>query len=78
MNKRMCILAVALFVASLFLVVGANIWYTNTQLRHECQALSYLTAKPVSYPADPGKNPSRVQLYNLYEALLYWQRSEGC
>lgn len=60
------------------LTFGANIWYTRSQLQHECTALKDLTAKPVPYPANPKNNPSRVATYNFYIALLDWERADGC
>jgi hypothetical protein len=52
--------------------------YVQLQLKHECTALELLTATPVPYPANPKANPSRVTTYNFYEALLYWERADGC
>jgi hypothetical protein len=52
--------------------------YTDTQVRHECEALDLLTATPVSPPSDPVKNQSRETTYKFYEALLYWEHADGC
>jgi hypothetical protein len=58
--------------------VGFGIWYTQTYAQHACQALDVLTRTPVAYPADPKANPSRVTLYQLYEGLDSWKRSDHC
>jgi hypothetical protein len=76
--KRMIALCSVLMIVGLALVIGANVWYTRSQVQHECQALKDLTAKPVTYPANPSANPSRVATYNFYIALLDWERSDGC
>lgn len=55
-----------------------NAAYTNSVVQHECKALELLTAKPVTYPANPQANPSRVATYDFYEALLYWEHQDGC
>jgi hypothetical protein len=52
--------------------------YVQVQLQHECQALELLTATPVPAPADPAANPSRETTYKFYEALLFWERADGC
>jgi hypothetical protein len=52
--------------------------YTQHVVQHECQALELLTKTPVSAPANPAKNPSRVATYKFYVALLFWERSDGC
>lgn len=57
---------------------ASNSAYVNAVVQHECRALELLTKTPVSYPADPAKNPSRVDAYNFYEAILYWEHSDNC
>lgn len=55
-----------------------NAAYTNSVVQHECAALNLLTATPVTYPADPAANPSRVQNYKFYTSLVYWKTSDHC
>ena len=74
----MIALCVVLMVLGLGFVIGGGIWYTRSQIQHECQALRDLTATPVPYPANPAANPSRVANYNFYIALLSWERADGC
>ena len=76
--KWLIALCSVLIVLGLGLVIGAGIWYTRSQIQHECTALKDLTAKPVTYPANPKANPSRVATYNFYIALLNWERADGC
>lgn len=71
-------IVVILFFISIAVPVGVGIWYVNREISHECQALRLITAKRVYPPADPKANPSRVQLYQFYEALSYWKESDGC
>jgi hypothetical protein len=52
--------------------------YVNTVVQHECQALELLTKTPVSPPANPAKNPSRVADYKFYQAVLVWKHEDGC
>lgn len=76
--KKMIALVIALFIVGVGAPVGIAIWYTQQEVQHECQALRDLTAKPVSYPANPKANPSRVATYNFYVALLTWEHEDGC
>lgn len=76
--RKLLAIATILFVLAVGVPIGLNIWYTNSVIRHECTALRDLTAKPVPYPANPAKNPSRVATYNFYIALKQWEHQDGC
>lgn len=76
--KLMIAVCCFLIMLGLALSIGGGIWYTRTTVQHECQALEDLTAKPISKPANPAANPSRVVTYNFYVALLDWERADGC
>ena len=76
--KRYITVVVTLFFIAAALPIGVTVWYVNRQISHECQALQLLTVKRVYPPANPAANPSRVQLYQFYEALSYWKDSDGC
>lgn len=52
--------------------------YTRQYAEHGCQALELLTSVPVPKPADPKANPSRETTYEFYQALLYWEHTDGC
>jgi hypothetical protein len=43
-----------------------------------CTAVNLLTSTPVSPPADPAKNPSRVATYKQYLAFLNMKTAFGC
>jgi hypothetical protein len=76
--KKMIVLAGILFFIAIAAPIGFNIWYTNQEAQHACNALEDLTVKPAPYPANPAANPSRVATYNFYIALLNWEREDGC
>ena len=52
--------------------------YVQQYAQHGCAALGLLTAKPVPKPSDPAANPSRETTYEFYEAILFWERADGC
>jgi hypothetical protein len=71
------------FLFALTLVFGGlNLLYTARYVsqyeKHSCQALEILTAIPVPRPSDPAADPSRETNWKFHNALLYWQRSDGC
>ena len=72
---------VALAVLAL-LLFGASILFTVTWVQHVnrefCQVVSGVTATPVSRPADPAANPSRVQAWELYERFVVLGQHLGC
>jgi hypothetical protein len=72
-------------IFSVLLVAGAvsyAIWHGNNTISANnqdwCTALKILTKTPVSYPADPKANPSRVFSYNLYESFRSIEIKFGC
>jgi len=70
--------AAACFATAVGIPVGFCLWYTAMTARHACAALEILTAAPVARPADAAANPSRLQLWRLYEGLDDWKRADGC
>lgn len=64
------------------LLAAANLLFTShqvaTQAHDWCSALDLLTAHPVSRPAHPAANPSRVQAYRYYVVFLDLHRKFGC
>lgn len=63
-------LAVTLMFVGIALPLGLGIWYTQSQIRHECTALDILIALPVQPHTD--KN---VEFHN---ALVQWHDQDGC
>lgn len=55
-----------------------SIYYTTNLVKHECDALTLLTAMPVPKPHNPKANPSREQNYRFYLALVEWKKADGC
>jgi hypothetical protein len=43
-----------------------------------CPLIDLVTATPVTNPANPAKNPSRVTSYKFYEAFVYASREYHC
>jgi transketolase C-terminal domain/subunit len=43
-----------------------------------CATLELLTSRPVVKPADPARNPSRVEAYELYEDFVKLRSRFGC
>lgn len=70
-------IGVIAFLVAIGLPIGTAIWYTNSQLRHECNALILLT-NSYSPPSKPPTNKTALQTYKFYEALIEWERSDGC
>jgi hypothetical protein len=76
----------ALTIAAVFMLlllsVGGCFWLirieVGTAQSQWCDTLTLLTAHPVSYPADPEKNPSRLQSYYLYQDFLHLRDRFGC
>lgn len=75
---RWIAVAAVCFAIAVGLPIGVAICYTQSYARHSCQALDVLTARPVPRPADPRANPSREQVYRLYQGLEVWARADGC
>jgi hypothetical protein len=71
-------IAVILVFVAIAIPIGTAVWYTRSTVQHECAALKDLTAKPITKPANPAANPSRVATYNFYIALLDWEKADGC
>ena len=62
---KMVLMCTALIVLGLALVIGASIWYTRTQVAHECQALNYIIH-------------SNIQNQQFLNSVKFWARSDGC
>ena len=84
-DKSSVLLFIGSIVFSVLLVAGAvtyAIWHGNNTISANnqdwCTALKILTRTPVSYPADPKANPSRVFSYNLYESFRSIEIKFGC
>ena len=52
--------------------------YVQQYARHSCQALELITSKSVPKPGNPTANPSREATYEFGQAVLYWEREDGC
>jgi flagellar basal body-associated protein FliL len=81
--------AVMLFITAIIVTVvlvlggvGYTLWHGNHALsannQQWCIALTDLTQTPVSAPADPAKNPSRVFAYKLYTDFTILEKKFGC
>lgn len=83
MRTRLTIIvSVVVVVLGLVLSVGGS-YVLSLYVQHQsnqqwCAALELLTSQPVSAPADPSANPSRVQAYKLYQDFLAIERRFGC
>jgi hypothetical protein len=53
-------------------------WQVDVSQHHWCNALNILTEHPVSAPADPSANPSRVQAYELSQEFIKLKGEFGC
>lgn len=76
--RRWALILSLCLLVSIGIPIGYATWYTAQFARHACQALTVITAQPVTPPANPAANPSREQYYRLYEGLLSWKKSDGC
>jgi hypothetical protein len=72
---------VALFLLA-FILAGSALLITSQEIAANnakwCTAMVLLTKHPVPEPADPAKNPSRVQTYQLYTTFRTLRRQLGC
>lgn len=72
----------AIMVLLVICGLAVNYWLTVRTIDHTetqwCDTLSLLTSKPVAYPSDPQKNPSRVGQYELYEDFVHLKSKFGC
>lgn len=71
-------IAITLLIISISLPIGVAIWYTHSQVQHECSALDLLIAIPAPKPTDPAANPSRELNYRFHQALVQWHDENGC
>jgi len=76
--RRWLLVFCACFVVSMGIPVWYATWDVTSYAHHACEALEVLTSTPVHAPANPSANPSRVQVYHLYEGLIYWEDADGC
>ena len=76
--------ALAIIVMALLIICGIVLEYAITlhQISHSqeqwCDTLKLLTSDKIPYPSDPGKNPSRVETYDLYKDFTYLKSQFGC
>jgi hypothetical protein len=76
----------ALVVVAVLVTLAAAVTVCLILVSHEisssdhdwCAAIDLLTARPIPYPADPAKNPSRVATYDLYEDFVTLRHQYGC
>jgi hypothetical protein len=61
--------------ASALLITSEEIAANNAKW---CTAMVLITSHPAPKPADPAKNPSRVQAYQLYTTFRTLRRKLGC
>jgi hypothetical protein len=75
-----CIITVTLTGIVLNYVIAT--WRADQAVRQSeqqlCQIIRLVTDHPVTKPADPAENPSRVQNYELYEAFMTVGRQYRC
>jgi len=43
-----------------------------------CDTLDLLTKQKIPYPADPAKNPSRLEAYDLYQDFTHLKAEFNC
>lgn len=72
------IFAVFLLLAGVALSVGGSIWYTRTDIQHECSALNLILSEPKPKPVNPQTSQSRNFSYNFYQDIVLWAKSDGC
>ena len=63
-------LAVTLLFVGIALPLGLAIWYTQSQIQHECAALDILIGLPV--------RPATQKNIEFHNALVQWAKSDGC
>lgn len=75
---RIMVLCSVLLIGGIAIVGGASIWYTRTQVQHECAALELLAHVPVSKPANPAAKPAAEQNYEFSQAIKSWATLDEC
>lgn len=70
------------FAVFIILAVAAcyifAVYQVDVSQHHWCDALNTLTQHPISKPADPASNPSRVEAYDLYTEFMQLKGEFGC
>jgi K+-transporting ATPase A subunit len=59
-------------------IVGSYVYAVYQSERSLCPVMAIITERPVPKPADPARNPSRVQNYRLYLAFRQAERAYHC
>jgi hypothetical protein len=75
-------LVTALMVLLIVCALIVNYAMTIRAIGHSqgqwCDTLTLLTRDKIPYPADPAKNPSRVEAYVLYQDFVHIKDQFGC
>jgi hypothetical protein len=72
------VIAIMASLVLFLLTVGFSAYSVEHSQKQWCTTLSLLTAVKVQKPADPAKNPSRVEAYTLYNAFSVLKKKYGC
>ena len=74
--------AIAYLVIVGFVLTAVNLLFTAIYVSRDdhkwCHAMTLLTQHQVPRPADPARNPSRVQEYQLNQTFITLKHSLGC
>lgn len=68
--RQLVVIALCLFIVVITVTIGVAVWYTRSQVQHECEALDILIAQPIQ--------PYTQKNVDFHNALVQWHDENGC